>query len=100
MKMFARVQNGKIIQGPLGLPENFFSKEEKNREVSSMAVVESGWLPVHDNSLEVDKTKTAVSLDYTIEVLPDKIIKTHKTKPFPQEFIDAFNKLAGIKENE
>lgn len=100
MKMWARIENGKIVQGPIGLPENFFSKEKKNAEVVQLSVSESPWLPVIDNSLEVDRTTMAVSADYKIEILPDKILKTHRVKPFPQEFIDAFNKTAGIKEDE
>lgn len=90
--MHARVENGKIVQGPAVLPENFFSKEDKNDEISQMAVVSTGWLPIYDNSVDVDFTKFAVSADFKMEILADRIIKSHKIKEFPPEFIEAYNK--------
>jgi len=92
IKMHARVEDGKIVQGPAVLPENFFSKEDKNSEVSQLAVVSTGWLPIHDNSIDVDFTKFAVSADFKMEVFSDRIVKTHKIKEFPPEFIEAYNK--------
>lgn len=92
IKMHARVENGKIVQGPAVLPENFFSKEVKNSELSQMAVVNSGWLPIYDNSVDVDFKKFAVSADFKMEIFTDRIVKTHKIKEFPPEFIEAYNK--------
>lgn len=90
-KMHARVEDGKIVQGPAVLPENFFSKELKNSEVSQMSVVNAGWLPIIDNSTEVDFKKFAVSADFKMEIFSDRIVKTHKIKEFPPEFIEAYN---------
>lgn len=101
MKMWAKVENGKIVHGPMGLPENYFSKQQTNAEVSTKSVIEAGWLPVLDNSLEVDQTKFAVSADYKMEIFSDRIVKTHKIKEFPVEFIEAYNNLVkATKENE
>lgn len=101
MKMWARMENGKIVEGPMGLPENYFSKQQLNHEISTKAVIASGWLPVVDNSLDVDSKKFAVSADYKIEIFADHIAKTHKIKEFPAEFIEAYNNFVKTtKENE
>lgn len=99
-KMHARVENGKIVQGPSVLPENFFSKEVKNSEVSQMAVVSSGWLPIIDNSTNVDFKKIAVSADFKMEIFSDRIVKTHKLKEFPPEFIEAYNSRVNALKGE
>ena len=92
-RAWARVQDGKIVQGPIIPPENYFSKTKLNSEITKMDATELGWVPVYDNSQEVDPTKFAVSLDYKIEVFSDRIVKTHKIKEFPKEFVDAFNAI-------
>lgn len=100
MKTWAIVQEGKMVQGPMTLPKDLVSTLEKKLEVKSMSIP-SGWLPVEDNSLTVDRTKFAISDDFTIEVQPDKVIKTHRVKPFPQEFIDAVERRqVAIKESK
>lgn len=95
-KTWVQVNEGKITIGPVVLSENYFSKKEKNSEVSQMTVVNSGWLPVYDNSIDVDMKKFAVSADYKIEIFPDRVLKTHKIKEFPPEFIEAFNNRLNI----
>lgn len=92
IKMYARVEEGKIVQGPAVLPPNFFAKIDLNNEVSQMAVASTGWLPIVDNSIDVDSTKFAVSADFKMEILADRVIKTHKIKEFPPEFIEAYNR--------
>lgn len=95
-KAWARLENGKIVLGPLIPPENYFSKEKSNSEVSTRSVTNLGWVPVIDNSEEADLTRYAVSADYSIEVFPDRIVKTHKVREFPQEFIEAYNQFVGV----
>lgn len=92
IKMYARVEDGKIVQGPAVLPDNFFSKIDLRDEVSQMAVASTGWLPIIDNSVDVDFKKFAVSADFKMEIFSDRIVKTHKIKEFPPEFIEAYNK--------
>ncbi len=100
VKMHARVEDGKIVQGPAVLPENFFSKELKNNEVAQMSVVSTGWLPIIDNSTDVDFKKFAVSADFKMEFFSDRIVKIHKIKEFPPEFIEAYNRRVNALKGE